>query len=43
MDRSTEFGLCYGPYGAVGFVQRITSRRVTARFSVIRWFMKLFA
>jgi len=43
MHRSTEFGLVYGPYGGIGFVQRITPRRTAVRFSVLRWFMKLFA
>jgi hypothetical protein len=43
MHRSTEMGLVYGPYGAVGFVQCITPRRTAVRFSVLRWFLKLFA
>ena len=43
MHRSTEMGLVYGPYGAIGFVQRITPRRTAVRFSVLRWFLKLFA
>lgn len=43
MHRSTDLGIYYGPYGAIGFVQRITPRRAAVRFSVVRWFLKLFA
>jgi hypothetical protein len=43
MHRSTELGLVYGPYGGIGFIPRTTPRRTAVRFSVIRWFMKLFA
>ena len=43
MHRSTDLGLIYGPYGGIGFVQRITPRRTAVRFSALRWFLKLFA
>jgi hypothetical protein len=43
MHRSTDSGLVYGPYGGVGFISRITPRRTAVRFSVMRWFLKLFA
>jgi hypothetical protein len=43
MHRSTELGLFYSPYGGIGFVQRTTPRRTAVRFSVLRWFLKLFA
>lgn len=43
MHRSTDLGIYYGPYGAIGFVPRITPRRTAVRFSVVRWFLKLFA
>jgi hypothetical protein len=43
MHRSTDSGLVYGPYGGIGFIPRITPRRTAVRFSVMRWFMKLFA
>ncbi len=43
MHRSTELGLFYGPYGGVGFIPRNTPRRTAVRFSVLRWFLKLFA
>jgi hypothetical protein len=43
MQRSNDLGFYYGPYGGIGFVQRITPRRTAVRFSVLRWFLKLFA
>lgn len=43
MHRSTDLGIYYGPYGGIGFVPRITPRRTAVRFSVVRWFLKLFA
>lgn len=43
MHRSTEMGLVYGPYGAVGFVQRIEARKSADFFAALRWFLKLFA
>ena len=43
MHRSNDLGLFYGPYGGIGFVPRITPRRTAVRFSVVRWFLKLFA
>ena len=43
MHRLPDNGIIYVPYGGVGFVPRITPRRTAVRFSVLRWFMKLFA
>ena len=43
MHRSTDLGIYYGPYGAIGFIKRTTPRRTAVRFSVLRWLMKLFA
>lgn len=43
MHRLPENGIVIGPYGGIGFVQRITPRRTAVRFSVVRWLMKLFA
>jgi hypothetical protein len=43
MHRTNDLGFVYGPYGAVGFVQRITPRRTAVRFSALRWLTKLFA
>jgi len=43
MHRSTDLGIYYGPYGAIGFIQRATPKRIAVRFSVLRWLLKLFA
>lgn len=43
MHRSTEMGLVYGPYGGIGFVQRIEARKSVDFFAALRWFLKLFA
>jgi hypothetical protein len=38
-----ENGIVIGPYGGIGFIPRNTPRRTAVRFSVLRWFVKLFA
>ena len=43
MHRIPENGIVIGPYGGIGFIPRITPRRTAVRFSVMRWFLKLFA
>jgi hypothetical protein len=43
MHRLPDNGIIYVPYGGIGFVQRATPRRTAVRFSVLRWFLKLFA
>jgi hypothetical protein len=43
MHRIPENGIVIGPYGGIGFIPRITPRRTAVRFSVLRWFLKLFA
>jgi hypothetical protein len=43
MHRLPDNGIIYVPYGGIGFVQRITPKRTAVRFSVMRWFLKLFA
>jgi hypothetical protein len=43
MHRSTDLGIHYGPYGAIGFVPRIEARKSVDFFAALRWFLKLFA
>lgn len=43
MHRSTEMGLVYGPYGAIGFVPRIEASKSAGFLTALRWFLKLFA
>jgi hypothetical protein len=43
MHRSNDLGLIYGPYGGIGFVQRIEARKSSDFFAALRWFLKLFA
>lgn len=43
MHRIPENGIVIGPYGGIGFIPRTTPRRTAVRFSVLRWFLKLFA
>ena len=43
MHRSNDLGFVYGPYGGVGFVQRIEARKSADFFAALRWFLKLFA
>jgi len=43
MHRLPDNGIIYGPYGAIGFVQRIEARRSAGLFAALRWFLKLFA
>jgi hypothetical protein len=41
MHRSTEFGLVYGPYGGIGYVERISPNRRARRFSLRRFVRRL--
>lgn len=41
MHRSTDSGLVYGPYGAVGYVERHTPNRPAGRFSLWRLVRRL--
>jgi hypothetical protein len=41
MHRSTELGLVYGPYGGIGYVERISPNRRARRFSLRRLFRRL--
>jgi hypothetical protein len=41
MHRSNELGLFYGPYGGVGYVERISPNRRARRFSLRRLFRRL--
>jgi hypothetical protein len=41
MHRSTDSGLVYGPYGGVGYVERISPNRRARRFSLWRLFRRL--
>ncbi len=43
MHRTNDLGLIYGPYGGIGFVQRIEARKSADCFAALRWFLKLFA
>jgi hypothetical protein len=43
MHRLPDNGIVYGPYGAIGFVQRIEARKSADFFAALRWFLKLFA
>jgi hypothetical protein len=43
MHRSNDLGLVYGPYGGIGFIQRIEARKSPDFFAALRWFLKLFA
>lgn len=43
MQRSTDLGLFYSPYGGIGFVPRIEARKSADFFAALRWFLKLFA
>jgi hypothetical protein len=43
MHRSNDLGLVYGPYGGIGFIQRIEARKSADFFAALRWFLKLFA
>jgi hypothetical protein len=41
MHRSTDSGLVYGPYGGVGYVERISPNRRARRFSLRRFVRRL--
>ena len=41
MHRSTDSGLVYGPYGAVGYVERHAPTRSAERVSLWRLFRRL--
>jgi hypothetical protein len=41
MHRATDSGLVYGPYGAVGYVERISPNRRARRFSLRRFVRRL--
>ena len=41
MHRSTDSGLVYGPYGGIGYVERISPNRRARRFSLRRFVRRL--
>ena len=43
MNRSNDLGFFYGPYGALGFVQRDNPPRLIRRGGLWRWLRKLMA
>jgi hypothetical protein len=41
MHRSTDSSLVYGPYGGIGYVERISPNRRARRFSLRRFVRRL--